>query len=201
MTTQSSELYPILDHGMSFRLNEIANIRDRLQSEVQTRDRTRRRYQAAYTTSHAINTCVCIAGSATSATAVGSLATGVGVMIALPLGAVSLAAGVASIVGSGILKVLHKKIEKHDKLLTLAESKLATVNTLVSKSLKDNSISDSEFELIQNEMSDYHTKKRAIQTKVRTQVGSDLDGLKKELLEEGRKQGLMEARQALNEKS
>ena len=130
-----------------------------------------------------------------------SLAVGVGIMTALPLGIASLVAGVGGLVGSSVQRILNKKVEKHDRLLMLAEAKLSTITALVSKALRDNSVSDAEFEAIQREMSDYQAKKRAIQTKVRTEVGSDLEGLKRGLLEEGRKQGLMEAKQALNERS
>lgn len=195
-------LYPRLDNiGMDFRLTEITCIRDRLECEVQKRDKTRRRFKAAHTATHVVNTGVCVVGSVTSAGAVASLASGVGIMAALPLGIISLASGALNLVGSTAQKILYRKVEKHERLLVLAEVKLSTINAMVSRALTDNSIADTEFEAIQREMSDYQAKKRAIQTKVSTAVGSDIEGLKKGLLEEGRKQGLMEARQALKERS
>jgi len=206
MTTPSAppdnvRLYPCLDTGINFRLSEISNIRNTLQDEATKRARARRRYKTAYTSSYALNTGVCVITSATTAGAIGSLCSGIGAPAALPLGIISLAASAVGLVGATAQKILLKKLEKHDRILTLAEAKLATIDRLVSRALKDDDVSDSEFEEIQREMSDFRAKEREIQLKIRASANTDLDRLKKDLLEKGRQQGLSEAKQALNERS
>jgi fructose-1-phosphate kinase PfkB-like protein len=73
---------------------------------------------------------MCVVGSVTTTGAIDTLATGVGVVVALPLGVVSLATGAMGLVGSTVQKILLRKLEKHDRLLTLAEAKLMTINGL-----------------------------------------------------------------------
>jgi hypothetical protein len=140
---------------------------------------------------------MCVVGSVTSAGTIGTLATGVGAIAALPLGIVSLAAGALGVIGSAAQKIMLKKLVKHVSLLTLAETKLSTINGLVSKALMDNHVTDEEFDAIQQEMNDYHDKKREIRTKIRNSTTTDIEGLKKQLLEQGRQQGLTEAKNAI----
>lgn len=201
MTTEDVRLYPRLDTGLNFRLAEISHIRSNLQDEAAKRARTRRRYKTAYTASYVVNTGVCVVTSATTAGAVGTLASGVGAFAALPLGIISLAAGAVGLIGSTAQKILLKKLEKHNRILTLTEAKLSTIDGLVSKALKDDDVSDEEFDAIQREIRDFRAKRREIQLKIRASSNTDLDHLKKELLEKGRQQGLTEAKQALNERS
>lgn len=186
-----------LETAKSFRLTEIARIRIELQNEVESRQKTCRRYKTANTTTHAVNVGMCVVGSVTSAGTVGTLATGVGVIVALPLGAIALATGVLGVIGSSVQKIILKKLLKHVNILTLAETKLSTINGLMSKALKDNHVTDEEFDTIQQEMNDYHAKKREIRTKTRDNTTADIEGLKKQLLEQGRQQGLTEAKNTM----
>lgn len=204
LTQDDAKLYPHLDmleQGTNFRLSEVSNIRKSLQDEASQRARARRRYKVAYTTSFAVNTAVCAVSSLSTAGAVGTLATGVGAVVALPLGIVSLVGGGVGLIGSTVQKILLKKLEKHDRILALAEAKLGTVDRLVNTALNDDHISDSEFEAIQREMAEFRTRKREIQLKIRASSNTDLEHLKKDLMEQGRQQGLEEARQALGKRS
>jgi hypothetical protein len=91
-------------------------------------------------------------------------------------------------------------LEKHDRILALTEAKLNTVDRLVSKALKDDNVTDEEVDAIQREMSNFRSKKREIQLKIRASLNTETDlyKLKKDLMEKGRQQGLLEAREALS---
>jgi hypothetical protein len=143
MTTSSAptndvKLYP-QDVGTNFHLAEITKLRSTLQDEATQRERTRRKYKTAYTASHTINTTPCVVSSGC---AIGTLATGVGAIVAFPLGIVSLTTGAVGRIGSTTQNILLRKLEKHDRILALTEAKLNTVDRLVSKALKDDKVTD-----------------------------------------------------------
>ena len=176
-------VYPRLDGGNSFRLAEVSNIRRDLQNEASKRARSRQRYKKAYLASYAVNTGACAASSLATAGAIGTLTTGVGAIASLPLGIAALTAGVVGLTASAAQKILLKKLEKHERILALTEAKLSTVDRMVSYALKNDDISSEEFDAIQKEMSDFRVKKRDVQVKVRSSAGTDIDRLKKELIE------------------
>jgi hypothetical protein len=91
---------------------------------------------------------MCVVGYVASTGTIGTLATGVGAIVALPLGIVSVAVGTVGLIGSTVQKIWLRKLEKHDRLLTLAEAKLSTINGLVSKGLMDNHVTDEEFKTV-----------------------------------------------------
>ena len=89
------------------------------------------------------------------------------------------------------------KQQKHISLTALACSKLASLKILISKALEDSKISDSEFKQIQTDFEDYKIQKQAIQNKMKTQT-TDIEKIKNDFLEEGKKLGMEEASKKLN---
>ena len=60
---------------------------------------------------------------------------------------------------------LLKQIKKHDEIRVLAESKLNTIGSHVSKAIEDGLISQKEFVLISEEKAKYSEMKENIRTK------------------------------------
>ena len=70
---------------------------------------------------------------------------------------------------------------KNIEIVTLAIAKRDTVNRLLSKALSDNQISDSEFQLIMDEFSQYNVLKEAVRSKItRNSSQSDIEKIKKD---------------------
>lgn len=187
-------LYPkldgIQDNGMTFRLKQISEIRTFLESENETRSRLRRRYKSIYNTFFYISTAsgVIAVGAGTAGMTV--LGTGIGAPITLPLGIVSIAMGAASVGASALCKVLLKKVEKHERIKNLATAKTSSVNELVSDALKDNNISNEEFQLILAERENYREHKNQIRQRVRAEVKKMSDEMKEQIREEAEKKGV-----------
>ena len=83
-----------------------------------------------------------------SSVSFGSALSVVGLPATIPLGGVG---GAFALISSGLIvasKKLDSKIKKHQEIVTLA--KRDTVDRLLSKTLADNQITDSEFQLIMN---------------------------------------------------
>ena len=99
--------------------------------------------------------------------------------IAALMGLFSTAAGF----GSGRLKT---KVIKHEKTVSLAESKHLSVSRLVSKALNDGVVSDVEFNLILREIENYYSLKGQLRREVRIENTSssekvDVEALKNEI--------------------
>ena len=89
-----------------------------------------------------------------------------GLPASIPLGGVG---GAFALASSGLIiasKKLDSKIKKHREIVALAIAKQDTVYRLHSKALADNQISDSEFQLIMAEFSQYNVLKDVVRAKL-----------------------------------
>ena len=89
-----------------------------------------------------------------------------GLPASIPLDSVG---GAFALVSSGLIiasKKLDSKIKKDQEIVTLAIAKRDTVYRLHSKALADNQVSDSEFQLIMAEFSQYNVLKEAVRAKL-----------------------------------
>lgn len=210
---KSKHLYPVLptappheDDGVAeqkaavpsreeFRLAHITRLQDYLQTEVETHDRTRRRYKRAFSTLLLTSSVLGGFGAACGAVSVGTLAGGVTIPLALPLGAMSLGSGLCAAGFSIANKPVARKLEKHERIVSSARSSYETVASLVSKALTDDSVSDGEFNSILAEVERYRVAKKEIRLKTRQAVEADM---KKIAIEEGRRLGIQEAQERLS---
>ena len=80
-------------------------------------------------------------------------------MLGIPIGITSSAIGLKiCAITAGIKKyksIIKKKKKKHDKIVSLAKSKLNRIEVLISKSLIDSNISHDEFVSINNVLKEY----------------------------------------------
>ena len=76
-----------------------------------------------------------VATTALSSGAVASALTGIGVVVSVPLGAVGAVCGVVSAVLMSVNKKIEEKVNKHNRLSSLAVAKHATINAIVFEAL------------------------------------------------------------------
>ena len=117
------------------------------------------------------------ASLATSLTLIGALAGAPLAGIAGLMGVASTAVGVSS-------GRLNKKVTKHEKTISLAESKHRSVSRLVSKALTDGEVSDVEFNLILREIENYYSLKDELRREVRIENTSSDEKVDDEALKE-----------------
>ena len=117
-----------------------------------------------------------------SSASFGSAISVIGLPATIPLGGV---AGGFALMSSGLIvvsKKLDSKIKKHQEIVTLAIAKRDTVDRLLSKAMRDNRVSDDEFQLIMDEHSQYNVLKGAVRAKLTRKPSSpNLDKLKKKI--------------------
>ena len=120
-----------------------------------------------------------------SSASFGSAVSVIGLPATIPLGGV---AGGFALVSSGLIvasKKIDSKIKKHQEIVTLAIAKRDKVDRLLSKAMRDNRVSDDEFQLIMDEHSQYNVLKGAVRAKLTRKPSSpNLDKIKKKIREE-----------------
>ena len=110
------------------------------------------------------------------------------------LAALVLFCGVVSVITGEAGKNVSRKVTKHEKTVSICESKINSLKDRISKALADDRISNEEFENILAEMSKYHELKKDIRvgfkknkvkkTAVRREIRAEI--LKKLAFEEDR---------------
>ena len=113
----------------------------------------------------------------------------IGTLAGAPLAGIAGLMGIASTaVGVGSIK-LNKKVTKHEKTISLAESKHLSISRQVSKALTDGSISDVEFNLILREIENYYSLKGQLRREVRIENKSSSEKVDVEAIKYQKKLG------------
>ena len=92
----------------------------------------------------------------------------VGLPLAASLGGLGLICGVLSVITGEAGKNVSRKVTKHEKTVSVCESKINSLKDRISKALADDRISNEEFENILAEMSKYNEMKKDIRVGFKT---------------------------------
>ena len=102
---------------------------------------------------------------------------GVGLPLAASLGGLGLICGVLSVITGEAGKKVSRKVTKHEKTVSVCESKINSLKDRISKALADDRISDEEFENILAEMSKYNEMKKDIRVGFKNKVKKTAEGV------------------------
>ena len=123
------------------------------------------------------------------AASLAALTTGVGIPISIALASTGIFLGLGSAIIHKTHKIFESKVKKHDKIKTLAESKLDSISELVSKAVKDAHISHQEYHFILKEIEHYRIIKEQIRAKSKKTVDAITAEQRELILAQGRKEG------------
>ena len=123
----------------------------------------------------------CLSGSG-----VGTAFSGVGLPLAASLGGLGLICGVLSVITGEAGKNVSRKVTKHEKTVSVCESKINSLKDRISKALANDRISNEEFENILAEMEKYHELKKDIRVgfkknKVKKTAEGEVSQLRREI--------------------
>ena len=166
-------LYPSL--GGDYRLKKISDCQKELENEISHYRRISKKYKRAKTI---INAFAATTGALTAVLSTASFTTfltGIGTIIGAPIAGIAALLGTFSTAASASSGRLNKQVMKHEKTISLAESKHLSVSRLVSKAMSDGSISDVEFNLILREIDNYYSLKSQLRRKVKKNENSSVD--------------------------
>ncbi len=171
-----------------YRLNRCNAILEELKEEKKYYESTYKKYKTLQKTMY-FSQLFCNTTSVTSgAFTAGTLASGFGVVAAVPLGVFGvISGGIGMVFGIFDQKAL-KKMKKHAKLVQLSQS---VDGQILKKYLNDQLITKAEFTEILNMTEKYYTEKEEIRSK--SLLVGNIENLKKEFVEKGRKLAYLEA--------
>ena len=176
-------LYPSLRENVGdYRLKKISDCQKELENEITHYRRISKKYKRAKTI---INAFAVTTGALTAVLSTASLATfvtGIGAIVGAPIAGIATLMGITSTTAGVSSERLNKKLTKHAKTVSLAESKHISISRLVSKAMTDGSISDVEFNLILREIDNYYSLKGQLRREVKKieNISSD-ESLRQEL--------------------
>ena len=191
---ETEKIYPTIPptappDDESYRLKKIDELEKFLRSEVESRDKHTKRFKRRATASTISDTSVIAAITALEVASIVTLTTGIGMPISVVLASTGLLLGLGSAIIHKTQKIFDSKAKKHDKIKTLAESKLDTISGLVSKAVKDSHIDHQEYQLILKEVEHYRTMKEEIRTKSKKTTDAITAEQREAILAQGRKEG------------
>ena len=151
------ELYPNLslkeideypENGQNYRLQKISEIEKTLQREIEIRKSLYKKYKRGINLTDGIDSILV-------STAIILATVGIAIPVLLPVQITAAICGSVGVCIKLIRRRLTTKANKHYKIKTIADSKLNSIKDLISKSLTDGQISESEFKLILDELEKY----------------------------------------------
>ena len=151
--------------GKTFRLQQSCRVLENLEKEAKHYTSVRKKYKRCYNFLSRISTSTGTLSFCLSGSGVGTAFSGVGLPLATSLGGLGLVCGVASVIAAASAKKVSRKVTKHEKTVSVCESKINSLKDRISKALADDRISDEEFENILAEMEKYHEMKKDIRHK------------------------------------
>ena len=162
-----NKIYPELSKeppkdGNAFRLQQSCRVLENLEKEAKHYASVRKKYKRCYNLLSRISALSGTLSFCLSGSGVGTAFSGVGLPLAASLGGLGLICGVVSVITGEAGKNVSRKVTKHEKTVSVCESKINSLKDRISKALADDRISDEEFENILAEMSKYHELKKDI---------------------------------------
>ena len=162
-----NKIYPELPKeppkdGNAFRLQQSCRVLENLEKEAKHYASVRKKYKRCYNLLSRTSTLSGTLSFCLSGSGVGTAFSGVGLPLAASLGGLGLICGVVSVITGEAGKNVSRKVTKHEKTVSVCESKINSLKDRISKALADDRISNEEFENILAEMSKYHELKKDI---------------------------------------
>ena len=151
--------------GKTFRLQQSCRVLENLEKEAKHYASVRKKYKRCYNFLSRISTSTGTLSFCLSGSGVGTAFSGVGLPLAASLGGLGLICGIASVITAASAKKFSRKVTKHEKIVSVCESKSNSLKDRISKALADDRLSDEEFNDILAEMDKYHEMKKDISRK------------------------------------
>ena len=177
------------DESQTYRLNKIDEIEKFLREEISYRDKLVKRCKRRASAMTVSDTSIITAITALEIGSIVTLTIGVGIPVSITLASAGLILGLSSAIAHKSQKIFDSKAKKHDKIKTLAESKLDSISSLISKAIEDGKISHEEYHIILKEVEHYRTLKEQIRSKSKRIVDTITAEQREALLMQGRKEG------------
>ena len=125
----------------------------------------------------------------TGGISIAAFASGVGLSVGIALSGTSLLLSLATVITQKSFKTFTVKQRKHDSIKLLAQSKLDSIASIISRTMQDGDISSIESHEVLQEVETYHKIKADIRNQAKAKIKHITKEQREELFEQGRKKG------------
>jgi len=161
--------------AQAYRLAKITEIQNELERERVKRASLNAKYRKGVRFINVVDGISALVVLGSTASAIAVLSTIVAAPIAMVLQGLGIGAGVLGVIGRIVGRKFTIKAEKHEKIKTLADTKLNTISEYISKALEDGGISDDEYCLILNELAKFNELKSEIRSELKASVDEEAE--------------------------
>ena len=168
-----------------YRLDLIHRLQMQLEAERDQQRTLCKKYHRSIDTIDVIDTTLIAISTGLGIGGVGLLTTIVAAPIVLGLEIGAAGCGIIAVAGKCVGRRIATNALKHDKIRVLADSKINTITSYVSKALDDGEITDIEFQMIKGELDKYYILKDEIRRSHR-KTAAISSSEKKKLIQLGR---------------
>ena len=198
MSVYVEKIYPIIEptapvsdqeDSQSYRLKKIDEAERLLRAETETRDKLAKQCKRRANATVISDTSVITAITAIEVASIATLTTGFGLPVSIVLASTGLLLGLGSAIIHKSQKIFESKAKKHEKIKTLAESKLDSISSLVSKAIENANISHEEYQFILKEIEHYREMKQQIRKKSKKATNKITAEQREAILAPGREEG------------
>ena len=158
-----------------YRLGKITEIQNELERERVKRAGLNEKYRKGVRIITVVDYISALVVLGTTASAIAVMSTIVAVPIAVVLQGLGIGAGVLGVIGRIVGRKFALKAEKHEKIKTLADTKLNTISEYISNALEDGGISDDEYCLILNELAKFNEMKSELRSELKASVDEEAE--------------------------
>ena len=162
-----------LSEQIKFRLDEISKIENYFIKDINQRklcSRKLNKYVAAF---DYIDQALIVLSATSGGVSIISFTSIVGAPVGIASASLTLFFSLTTGIVKKLLNITRKKKKKHDKILMLAESKLNSIETLISQALIDMAISHEEFVTIFMEKDKYEKMRETLRGENEENVSND----------------------------
>ena len=145
-----------------YRLNQIDKIKDYFNNEINERKDIIKKLNKYIVSFDYLGKIFITLSASFGTLSIASHATIVGIPVGITGASLTLIFTISIGINKSLLKVTKKRKKKHNKIITLAKSKLNTIETLLSSALNDSKVSHEEFPNIITEKNIYENIKENI---------------------------------------
>ena len=192
----NNKVYPTLPSApedsaaQKYRLQNIGEIETFFLHEIEERGNLAKKFRRIGNSILIVDTGLIITTVISGSAFIATISSGVAIPIGIVLTGTSLLLSIATTVTRKSLNAIRVKQKKHDQIILLAQTKLESIQDMISKALTDGIISDLEFERILSELDRYRTLKQEVRNKAKKKSKSITDKQREAILQQGRKEGI-----------
>ena len=142
-----------------YRLDEINKIKESFDNEIKERKDIIKKLNKYLVSFDYLDKIFITLSASFGTLSIASYAAVVGIPVGTAGSSLTLIFTIGTSINKSLLKVTKKRKKKHNKIITLAKSKLNTIDTLLSSAINDSKISHEEFTNIITEKNMYENMK------------------------------------------